>query len=105
MDMEHATCNVIYVDRAVSRDRYIHSTEPGPDDAQDRIWETSHIAENVELLLNVFGEGWCPSSAPFATPCLARPQLTRCPLQFTCAALEVPASPSCSTCRTRPWWI
>ena len=67
MNMEHATCNVIYVDRAVSRDRYLRGTEPGAgDDARDRIWETSHIAENVELLLNVFGEGLLDLPLPLA---------------------------------------
>ncbi|KAL1859611.1 hypothetical protein VTK73DRAFT_7526 [Phialemonium thermophilum] len=52
--MEYAACNVLYVDRNVRRDRYLSASEDGttPDVEQ----ELPHIAENVKLLLDVFGE-------------------------------------------------
>ncbi|KAK5654112.1 hypothetical protein OQA88_7543 [Cercophora sp. LCS_1] len=50
--MEHAACHVIYVDRVVSHDRHIASSAAG----EIRTWEAPHIAENVGLLLDVFGE-------------------------------------------------
>ncbi|KAK3333200.1 hypothetical protein B0T19DRAFT_119466 [Cercophora scortea] len=53
--MEYASCNVIYVDRAVRQDRYIQESAQSTD--QDPVeWESSHIAQNVKLLLHVFGE-------------------------------------------------
>ncbi|KAK0621429.1 hypothetical protein B0T17DRAFT_494020 [Bombardia bombarda] len=53
--MEHASCNVIYVDRTVSEDRFIRGDADtvGKDKTE---WESAHIAENVKLLLDVFGE-------------------------------------------------
>ncbi|KAK1751784.1 3',5'-cyclic-nucleotide phosphodiesterase regA [Echria macrotheca] len=53
--MEHARCNVIYVDRAVSHDRHVRAT-PGTPGKEAGVWETAHLAENVGLLLDVFGE-------------------------------------------------
>ncbi|KAK4455951.1 3',5'-cyclic-nucleotide phosphodiesterase regA [Podospora aff. communis PSN243] len=53
--MENASCNVIYVDRAVSHDRYIRA-DTSSADKEAATWETPHIAENVRLLLDVFGE-------------------------------------------------
>ena len=54
--MEHVACNVMYVDRSVSRDRLVVAGEQNNnrDAAQG---EPAHIAENVKLLLDVFGEG------------------------------------------------
>jgi hypothetical protein len=47
---------VIYVDRNVREDRKI--TKGGLDSKNlDDEWESHHIAENVKLLSNVFGEG------------------------------------------------
>jgi hypothetical protein len=54
--MENASCNVIYVDRAVSHDRYIRA-DISSTDKEAATWETPHIAENARLLLDVFGEG------------------------------------------------
>lgn len=54
--MENVECNVIYVDRSVSRDRHVRAGEQTS--VRDAIeGESAHIAENVNLLLNVFGEG------------------------------------------------
>lgn len=61
--MEHASCNVIYVDRAVSPDRYIRGSISSLD-KEVAAWETPHIAENVGLLLDVFGEGALVESIP-----------------------------------------
>lgn len=59
--MEHAACNVIYVDRRVSKDRYlqegVHKVEEFAAE-----WGHGHVTENVGLLLDVFGEGMFPSS-------------------------------------------
>ena len=57
--MENAACNVIYVDRAVSRDRYIRA-DANSADKETTTLENPHIAENVGLLLDVFGEGPLP---------------------------------------------
>ena len=54
--MEHVACNVMYVDRSVSRDRLVVAAEQNNN--QDAVQgEPAHIAENVKLLLDVFGEG------------------------------------------------
>jgi hypothetical protein len=54
--MENVACNVIYVDRSVSRDRCVRAGEQNSD--RDTVqWEPAHIAENVALLLAVFDEG------------------------------------------------
>ena len=51
--METTACNVLYVDRRVREDRYIDRSQ-----VLDQIdWESSHIAENAKLLVDVFGEG------------------------------------------------
>ncbi|KAK3302333.1 uncharacterized protein B0T15DRAFT_404466 [Chaetomium strumarium] len=47
--MEHAGCDVIYVDRSVSRDRCVRRSEK--DAAQQ---EGAHVAENLKLLLDIF---------------------------------------------------
>ncbi|GAB1320308.1 3',5'-cyclic-nucleotide phosphodiesterase [Madurella fahalii] len=53
--MENVECNVIYVDRSVSRDRHVRAAGQTSDgDAVEG--ESAHVAENVKLLLNVFGE-------------------------------------------------
>lgn len=58
--MEDIACNVIYVDRSVSRDRHVRAGEQDNDkDAAQ--WESAHIAENVKLLRDVFDEGICAS--------------------------------------------
>lgn len=54
--MENASCNVIYVDRAITHDRFIRAGISSAD-RETTVWETPHIAENVKLLLDVFGEG------------------------------------------------
>jgi hypothetical protein len=46
--MDSATCNVIYVDRAVYQSRLLES--PTVD-----LYETGELRENLELLLNAFG--------------------------------------------------
>ncbi|KAK4218086.1 3',5'-cyclic-nucleotide phosphodiesterase regA [Rhypophila decipiens] len=53
--MEHAACNVIYVDRRVSKDRHL---KYGVHDLQDFAaeWGHNHIKENLGLLLHVFSE-------------------------------------------------
>jgi hypothetical protein len=54
--MEHVECNVIYVDRSVARDRHVRAAEyTGDVDAVQG--ESPHVAENLKLLLRVFGEG------------------------------------------------
>lgn len=54
--MENVACNVIYVDRSVSRDRCMRAGEQNSDrDTAQR--EPAHIAKNVALLLGVFDEG------------------------------------------------
>lgn len=53
--MEHATCNVLYVDRGVRQDRYLRSSQIDSLASQDN-YESPHIAENAKLLLDVFGE-------------------------------------------------
>ncbi|KAL2128790.1 hypothetical protein VTI74DRAFT_8654 [Chaetomium olivicolor] len=53
--MENVSCNVIYVDRSVSRDRCLRAGEQNSvRDAAPA--ESGHLAENVRLLLEVFGE-------------------------------------------------
>ncbi|KAK3368102.1 hypothetical protein B0H63DRAFT_69194 [Podospora didyma] len=53
--MEHASCNVIYVDRAICQDRYIKGSASSLDkDAVE--WESAHTAQNIRLLLDIFGE-------------------------------------------------
>ncbi len=54
--MEPGTCNVLYVDRNVKEDRRLTSLDEKAT-AADVQWESTHIAENVKHLLNVFGEG------------------------------------------------
>lgn len=54
--MEHASCNVIYVDRAVSHDRSLRGSASALCE-QLATLEAAHLAQNVGLLLNVFGEG------------------------------------------------
>ncbi|KAK3357062.1 hypothetical protein B0T25DRAFT_145753 [Lasiosphaeria hispida] len=54
--MEYAMCNVIYVDRAVSQDRYIRGAVTTPPECAAIAWETARLADNVKLLLGVFGE-------------------------------------------------
>jgi len=81
--MENARCNVIYVDRAVSHDRFIQSTS-GITGKDAEMWETAHIAENVGLLLDVFGEGLS------ARICLSRNCVLTACVQFTCAVQEAP---------------
>jgi hypothetical protein len=53
--MEHAGCDVIYVDRSVSRDRRVRNSDK--DAAQQ---EDAHVAENLRLLLDIFDEGMLP---------------------------------------------
>lgn len=54
--MENVQCNVIYVDRSVSRDRSVKAGERSSDvDALQG--ESAHMLENVKLLLDVFDEG------------------------------------------------
>lgn len=61
--MEKVPCNVIYVDRSVLRDRNIEaSRQNAPQDVNRG--ESAHVAENVQLLLDVFDEGM-PTSALF----------------------------------------
>ncbi|KAJ4304231.1 3',5'-cyclic-nucleotide phosphodiesterase [Collariella sp. IMI 366227] len=53
--METVSCNVIYVDRSVARDRYLRRGDQHSDrDAS--LQESGHLAENIRLLLEVFGE-------------------------------------------------
>lgn len=59
--MENVACNVIYVDRSVSRDRCIRAGEQNSD-RKTAQREPAHIAENVDLLLGVFDEGMRGSS-------------------------------------------
>jgi hypothetical protein len=54
--MEHVECNVIYVDRSVSRDRFVRASDESGDNGAVE-WESAQVAENVKLLLDVFGEG------------------------------------------------
>lgn len=62
--MEHAPCSVLYVDRNVREDRYLNTSKG--DSAASVEGESGHIAENVKLLLDVFGEGSLAySEAPF----------------------------------------
>ncbi|KAM7209251.1 HD-domain/PDEase-like protein [Naviculisporaceae sp. PSN 640] len=53
--MEQASCNVIYVDRRVSRERHLRK---GVDTVEECAaeWAHDHVTENVGLLLEVFGE-------------------------------------------------
>jgi hypothetical protein len=66
--MEHASCNVIYVDRTIGKDIFVRAsaTDSGMDDME---WESAHVAENVKLLLNVFGEGMLPPPFPLLPSC------------------------------------
>ena len=60
--METTACNVLYVDRRVREDRYIDRSQ-----VLDQVdWESSHIAENAKLLVDVFGEGMPVLSAAAA---------------------------------------
>ena len=54
--MEFSWCNIIYVDRAVTRDRYLRREQHMC--GQDRTeWESAQIADNVSQLLDLFGGG------------------------------------------------
>ncbi|KAK4148441.1 hypothetical protein C8A00DRAFT_38989 [Chaetomidium leptoderma] len=53
--METVPCNVIYVDRSVSRDRHVRAGEQNSDRGAIP-WESPHVAENISRLLHVFGE-------------------------------------------------
>jgi len=53
--MENAPCHVIYVDRAISQDRHVR-VDARSAKGDTTPWESAHIAENVGLLLDVFGE-------------------------------------------------
>ncbi|KAK3379531.1 hypothetical protein B0T24DRAFT_160956 [Lasiosphaeria ovina] len=53
--MEHASCNVIYVDRGVYQDRHIRGSESSLD-KNGLEFGSAHTAENVRLLLDIFGE-------------------------------------------------
>lgn len=59
--MENVACNVIYVDRSISRDRSVRAGEQGSDWDPSQ-WESAHIADNVRFLLNSFDQG---ASSPF----------------------------------------
>lgn len=50
--MEHVSCNVIYADRQVQRDRCVAAAR-----VVDEEWESDLVARNVCLLLEIFGEG------------------------------------------------
>lgn len=54
--MENVPCNVIYVDRSVSRDRSIKAGEPIRDGNATEV-EPAHVTENAALLLDVFDQG------------------------------------------------
>lgn len=54
--METVSCNVIYVDRSVARDRYLRRGDQHSD-RDVPLEESGHLAENIRLLLEVFGEG------------------------------------------------
>ncbi len=54
--MDNVPCNVIYVDRSVSRDRHLVAGEPSSV-AEAVQGEPAHVAANVESLLTVFDEG------------------------------------------------
>lgn len=58
--MEHASCNVIYVDRRVSRDRHLQEGVHAAEEFAAE-WGHGHVVENVGLLLDVFGEGLFPN--------------------------------------------
>jgi hypothetical protein len=66
--MEPGTCNVLYIDRNVKEDRCLSSFEDSTT-TEDAGWESSHIAENVKLLLNVFGEGLFTTTPDFGSAC------------------------------------
>jgi hypothetical protein len=53
--MENVPCNVIYVDRSVSRDRSIKAGEHVSDGSVSEV-EPAHVTENAALLLDVFDE-------------------------------------------------
>ncbi|KAL2260512.1 hypothetical protein VTK26DRAFT_5456 [Humicola hyalothermophila] len=53
--MENVACNVIYVDRSISRDRSVGAPEHESDWDLSQ-WESARIAENVRVLLNSFDQ-------------------------------------------------
>jgi hypothetical protein len=54
--MDNVACNVIYVDRSVSRDRHVVAGESST--VADAVQgEPAHVAANLESLLTVFDEG------------------------------------------------
>lgn len=67
--MENVSCNVIYVDRSVSRDRSVRAGEQNSDRWAAE-WESPHVAQNVGLLLEVFDEG-APLASRAPRPCRA----------------------------------
>ncbi|KAL2024663.1 hypothetical protein VTK56DRAFT_6864 [Thermocarpiscus australiensis] len=88
--MENVSCNVIYVDRSVSRDRYIRagdqiSHKNSPD------WESAHLAENVRLLLEVFdGVHLCSTGGACLTQWLDLQETSMVALRPTLFLLDTP---------------
>ncbi|KAK4169406.1 3',5'-cyclic-nucleotide phosphodiesterase regA [Cladorrhinum sp. PSN259] len=54
--MEKDLCNVIYVDRAVSRDRHVGDSSRGDKGNDVESWESELIEKNVALVLRAFGK-------------------------------------------------
>ncbi|KAK3987919.1 3',5'-cyclic-nucleotide phosphodiesterase regA [Cladorrhinum sp. PSN332] len=54
--MEKDFCNVIYVDRAVSRDRHVEDSRRGDHSNDAESWESELIEKNVGLALRAFGK-------------------------------------------------
>ena len=55
--MEKDSCNVIYVDRAVSRDRHVEDLSRAREGKDLEPWESEVIEKNVGLVLGCFGKG------------------------------------------------
>lgn len=55
--MEKDSCNVIYVDRAVSRDRHVGDLSRAHEGKDLEPWESEVIENNVGLVLGSFGKG------------------------------------------------
>lgn len=83
--MESVSCNVIYVDRCVAQDRSVKAADWAWEKDPSR-WESTHLAENVGLLLQVFDEGMPYRESIFAHSRFFGMKHTNMSVQFIFAA-------------------
>ncbi|KAH6624658.1 hypothetical protein B0J18DRAFT_185386 [Chaetomium sp. MPI-SDFR-AT-0129] len=88
--MEKVPCNVIYVDRSVLQDRNIEAgRRHTPGDATRG--ESARVAENIQLLLDVFDEVYlCSSGGACLTQWLSLQETTMATLKPTVFILDTP---------------